>query len=180
MGARNPILVRLLLVVLLAGCAKHELVLSSALRPALSSQEIDFPVEHFRARVGQSGDLEVWARVNQSISDYREDFDNEIHDAAALCAALTNFDRTFGIDWSNLDLHLTNEYGSQARWKTAHSFTRVSMSRVTLFELRKRKARASAYPKYWRVSASKVGPPDYVYFEWSPGDVNSTSSRDGR
>jgi hypothetical protein len=145
----------------------------------LSSQEIVFPVEDFRARV-VFGRLEVRARVPRSMGEYQRNFDYEVQSAVALCMALANFENTFSTEWSKFELHVRNEYGSQLRWKTAHSFTMVKMSRETLLELRKRNAPASAYPEHWFLFASKVGPPDYVYYEWSPGDQRNNSDHDGR
>jgi hypothetical protein len=179
LSARRLNLALLLLVFLFHGCATHELVLSRTLRPALASEAINFSIEHFRARVGQSGDLEVWARVNRSVGEYRRDFDNEIQGAAALCVALAHFERTFSLDWSKLELNVTTGYGSQLLWKTGHSFTKVTMGRDVLLGLRKRNAPATAYPEHWHLFASKIGPPDYVYYEWSPGDTRKGSVNDG-
>jgi hypothetical protein len=177
--ARGMILVQLVLALLLSGCATHEMVLSKTLRPALSSDEIHFSITLFRARV-QMGVLEVWARVRRSDGDYRADFENEIQSTAALCAALTKSDLTFKNDWNELELQLTNEYGSQMRWKNTLGYTKVRISRVTLLELRKSYAPASAYPQYWRLFAYKVGPPDYVPYEWSSADETTKSGQDGR
>ena len=124
-------------------------------------------------------------RVSRGMHDYRRNFDDEIQSASALCTALARLDRTFSIQWSILDLAVSNEYGSQLRWRTAPSFTRVEMSREILLELRSRNAPASAYPGYWTLFSSKVGPPekvgppDYVYFESVPGNA-IRSERDGR
>ena len=177
--ARGFILVQLLLALLLSGCATHEMVLSRTLRPALSREDIDFQMTLFRARV-QMDRLEVWGRVKRSESDYSAIFDIEIQSAAALCAALTNSGLIFESDWRELDLRLANEYGSQWQWRTAHGHTIVRISRETLVELRKRNAPASAYPQYWHLLAYKVGPPDYVPYEWSSTDVRTNSGQDGR
>lgn len=176
--ARGFIIVQLLLALLLPGCATHEMVLSRTLRPALSSEEIDFPVTLFRARV-HMGRLEVWGRVARSDGEYRTDFDNEIQSTAALCAALAKSELTFKNDWYELELQLTNEYGSQMRWKNSLGYTKVVISRETLLELRKRNAPASAYSQYWRLFAYKVGPPDYIPYEWSSVDSKTNSGQAG-
>jgi hypothetical protein len=126
------------------------------------------------------GRLEVWGRVERSDDDYRTNFDNEIQSTAALCAALAKSDLTFKNDWYVLELQLTNEYGSQLRWKNTLGYTKVRISRETLLELRQRNAPASAYPQYWRLFAYKVGPPDYVPYEWSSADVKVNSGQGGR
>lgn len=127
---------------------------------------------HFKARVDK-GVLEVWARVRLSDSDYGINFDQEIDNTAALCAALANHDLTFENDWYVLALELTNEYGSQSRWKNTVGHTRVRISRETLLELRRRNVPASEYPNFWQlVFASRIGPPDYVPQEWLPADLN--------
>jgi hypothetical protein len=183
-GARHllhllVILTQLLLAPLLSGCATHEMVLSGTLRPALSSEEINSSITHFRARV-QMGVLEVWARAKRSDGDYSPDFDIEIQSTAALCAALTKSDLTFKNDWYKLELQLTNEYGSQWRWKNTFGYSKVRISRETLLELRKRNVPASAFPQYWRLIAVKVGPPDYVPYEWSSADEKTNSGQDSR
>lgn len=165
----GSIAVLLLFVFLVPACATYPVVLSNALRPALASTTIDFAVDHFGSRIGRDGALEVDVRVSRSLGDYRMDFDDEVRTAAALCAALANFDGTYSVQWPELRLKVINDYGPQLRWKTAHSFTTVAMDREALFELRRRNAPPSEYPGRWRVlHAAKVGPPDYRYFEWSP------------
>jgi hypothetical protein len=172
---RNMILPQLLLALLLSGCATHEVVLSRALRTVLSSEEVNFPVTLFRARV-QMGVLEVWGRVQRNDDDYKTNFDNELKSTAALCAALTKSDLTFKNDWYALELQLTNEYGSQWRWRNTIGYTKVRISRDTMLELRLRNLPASEYPHYWHLFAYKVGPPDYVPYEWSSADVKKTNS----
>jgi len=176
--ARGFIIVQLLLALLLPACTTHEMVLSRTLRPALSSEEIDFQVTLFRARV-HMGRLEVWGRVARSDGEYRTDFDNEIQSTAALCAALAKSELTFKNDWYEMELQLTNEYGSQMRWKNTLGYTKVIISRETLLELRKRDAPASAYSQYWHLFAYKVGPPDYVPYEWSSVDSRTNSGQAG-
>jgi hypothetical protein len=173
------ILIQLLLVLLLSGCATHEMVLSRTLRPVLSSEEVNFQVTLFRARV-QMGILEVWGRVKRSDSDYQSNFDREIESTAVLCAALARNDLTFKNDWYTLELRLTNEYGSQWRWRNTLGYTKVRISRETLLELRKGNLPASEYPQVWHLFAYKVGPPDYVYYEWSAPDVKTNSDQNGR
>ncbi len=135
-----------------------------------------FPLTLFRARV-QMDRLEVWGRVRRSDADYRADFDCEIESAAALCAALAKSDLTYEHDWNTLVLELTNEYGSQWRWRNTLGYTKVRISRETLTELRKRDLPASEYPQYWRLYAFKVGPPDYVPYEWSPAHAGDDTGR---
>lgn len=166
---RGSILVVIFLVLLVPACATYPVVLSDSLKPALSSPTIDFAVDHFSSRIGIDGALEVGVRVSRGLDDYREDFDNEVRTAAALCAALASFDGTFSVHWPELRLKVTNDYGSQLHWKTAHSFTTVTMKREALLELRRRDATASEYAGRWRLlHAAKVGPPDYRYIEWQP------------
>jgi hypothetical protein len=171
-NARSIILFQLLLALLLSGCATHEVVLSRTLRPVLSSEAVGFPVTLLRARV-QMGVLEVWGRVKRSDDDYRINFDNEIESTAALCAALTKSGLTFKNYWYRLELQLTNEYGSQWRWRNTLGYTKVRITRETLLELRARNLPASEYPQYWHLFAYKVGPPDYVPYEWSSADVKT-------
>ncbi len=178
MNARGLVVAQLLPALLLPGCATHEMVLSRTLTPALSSGEIDFPVTLFRARVHR-GRLEVSGRVERSDGEYRTDFDTELQSTAALCAALAQSDLTFENDWDELELQLTNEYGTQTRWKNTLGYTKVSISREALLELRKRNAPASAYSQYWRLFAYKVGPPDYVPYEWSSVDSRTNSGQVG-
>jgi hypothetical protein len=179
LDVRGFIIVQLLLALLLPGCATHEIVLSKTLRPVLSSEEIDFPVTLFRARV-QMGRLEVSARVERSDGEYTTDFDKEIQSTAALCAALAKSELTFNNNWSELELQLTNQYGSQMRWKNTLGYTKASISREKLLELRKRNAPASAYSQHWRLFAYKVGPPDYVPYEWPSVDSRTSSDQDTR
>lgn len=175
MNTRFVILFQLLFALLLFGCATHEIVLSRSLRPILSSEDVNFQVTLFRARV-QMGVLEVWGRVKRSDGDYKTNFDNEIESTAALCAALNKSELTFKNDWSALELQLTNEYGSQWRWRNTLGYTKVSISRATMLELRARNMPASEYPQFWQLFAYKVGPPDYVPYEWLSADVKKTDS----
>ena len=160
----------LLLVLQLSGCATHELVLSRTLQPALARPEVDFHLTLFRARV-QMDRLEVWGRVRRGVNDYdyTTSFDTEIRSVASLCAALAHNGLIFENDWNVLHLILTNEYGSQLRWKTANSYTKIIIERRTLMELKRLNTPASEYPKYWQLTAYKVGPPDYSFHEWTPG-----------
>lgn len=173
---RSIILLGLFLALLLSGCATHEMVLSRTLRPILSSEDVSFPVSLFRARV-QMGVLEVWGRVKRSDGDYKINFDNEIESTAALCAALAKSELTFKNDWYTLELQLTNEYGSQWRWRNTLGYTKVRISREALLELRARNLPASEYPQYWHLFAYKVGPPDYVPYE--SADVKTNSGKQG-
>lgn len=176
MKARSVILFQLLLALLLSGCATHEVVLSRTLRPALSSEEVSFPVTLFRARV-HMGVLEVWGRVERGDADYKTSFDNEIESTAALCVALTKSGLIFKYDWYLLELQLTNEYGSQWRWRNTLGYTKARISRETLIELLARNLPASEYPKHWHLFAYKVGPPDYFPYEWSSAAVETNSSK---
>lgn len=172
------VLVRLLLALLLSGCATHEMVLSKTLAPVLSDKEINFRMTLFRARV-QMGVLEVWGRVERSDAEYRPGLDYEIESTAALCAALARSDLTFQNDWYAMALQLTNEYGSQWRWKNTLGYTKVRISREALQELRERNAPAAEYPRYWRLFAYKVGPPDYVPQEaWVPPEAKAGPTPD--
>jgi hypothetical protein len=154
-SARRVIIVTLLLTLLSSGCATHELVLSRTLRSVLFSKGVNFPVMRFRARV-QMDRLEVWARVKRSDGDYKINFDCEIESTAALCAALARSDLTFKQDWNTLVLELTNEYGSQWRWRNTFGFSKARVSRETLIDLHKRNTPASEYPQYWHLFAYKV------------------------
>ena len=174
MKARSIILFQVFLSLLLAGCATHEMVLSRTLRPVLSSEDIDFPVSLFRSRV-QMDRLEVWVVVKRSDSDYMVNFNNEIESAAAVCVALSKSELTFKNDWNKLVLELTTEYGSQWLWRNTLGFAKVRITRKALLELRARNLPASEYPKYWDLFAYKVGPPDYVPYEWSSDDVKTNS-----
>jgi len=165
-----------LLLALLSSCATHEMVLSKTLRPILSSEDVDFPVTLFRARV-QKGVLEVWGRVKRSDGDYKTNFDSEIESTAALCAALAKNELAFTNDWVALELQLTNEYGSQWRWRNTFGYTEVRITRETLLELRARKVPASDYPQYWHLFAVKVGPPEYIPYEWSAGGARANSGK---
>jgi hypothetical protein len=120
--------------------------------------------------------LEVWGRVKRSDGDYRANFDCEIESTAALCAALAKSDLTFKHDWNTLVLELTNEYGSQWRWKNTLGYTKITISWETMLELRARNLPASEYPHYWHLFAYKVGPPDYVPYEYSSADVKKNNS----
>ena len=154
---------------MLSNCATHEIVLSRNLSPVLSSEEIDFNVTLFRARVNK-GVLEVRGRVKRKDSDYVKNLDNEINSAAALCAAIVNSEIAFKYEWRILEIQLTNEYGSQSRWKNTYGHIMVRISREMLMELKTRNAPESEYLKYWEITASKTGPPDYVPLElFSPG-----------
>ena len=171
MNSRKLALAQMLMMIVLSSCATHELVLSTTLRSVLSSEEINFSMTHFNARVDR-GSLEVWGHVKRSDSDYKNNFDQDIDSTAALCAALANNDLTFKNDWYALELELTHEYGSQWRWRNTVGHTKVRIGRETLLELRRRNVPASEYPKFWQlVVASKIGPPDYIPLEWVPADV---------
>lgn len=122
--------------------------------------------------------LEVWARIKRSDDEYRTGFDIEIQSTAALCAALARSELTFKSDWYELVLQLTNEYGSQMRWRNTFGYTQVRITRQTLLELRKRDAPAFEYAQHWRLFASKVGPPDYVPYESPPVGSRTDSGRD--
>jgi hypothetical protein len=176
MNARSIILFQLFLALLLSGCATHEMVLSSTLKPVLSSEEVNFPVKHFRARV-QMGRLEVGGRVILSDDDYKSNFDMEIETTAKLLAAITKSELTFKNDWHVLVLELWHEYGSTLRWKSTLGYTKVRISRETMLELRQRNLPASEYPKYWRLYIHKVGPPNYVGYEWSSDNVEKNSGK---
>jgi hypothetical protein len=176
MNPRTVLLFRILLVLLLSGCATHEMFLTRTLRPVLSSEEVNFPVTLFRARVNK-GVLEVWGRVKRNDGDYKTNFDTEIESTAVLCEVISKYDLTFKYDWHILELQLTNEYGSQLRWRNTVGYTKVRISRETLLELRARNAPASEYPQYWHIFAFKVGPPDYVPYEWSSADVKTKSGK---
>lgn len=156
--------VQLLVLFFLAGCATHELVLSKSLRPVLSSSEIDFQPSLFRARVNK-GVLEVWGRIERSDSDYQRNFDIEIRSAAALCAALAKSDLTFQNNWYKLELWLINEYGSQWRWKNTTGSIWVNLSREKLLEIGKHRFPAAECPRYWNITGSKSGPPDYLAYD---------------
>lgn len=162
-----------LVPMLLFGCATHELVLSKALKPVATSKDLGFSPSLFRARV-QFGVLEVWSRVSRSDEDYATNFDREIESAAALCASLAKSDLTFDTEWGAVELELTNEYGSQWRWKTTRGYIKVRLSREELLEIRRRNVPASDYPRYWHlILAYKVGPPDFVPYELPPPHNNS-------
>jgi hypothetical protein len=121
--------------------------------------------------------LEVWARVKRSDGDYRMNFDCEMESTAALCAALAESDLVFKHDWNVLVLQLTNEYGSQWRWRNTLGYTKVRIDRETLIELRNRGLTPSEYPRYCHLFAYKVGPPDYVSYEWSPPHAENNPSQ---
>jgi hypothetical protein len=169
-NSRTVILFQMLLALLLSGCATHELVLSRTLAPVLSSEEVNSPVTLFRARV-QMDRLEVWGRVKRNDDDYKINFDMEIETTAALLASLMKNELTFKNDWRQLVLELWHECGSTLRWKSTLGYTKVRISRETMLELRTRNLPASEYPKFWRLYVHKVGPPDYVGYEWSSTDV---------
>jgi hypothetical protein len=178
-NSRIITLLQLLLALLVFGCATHESVLSKALRPVLPSEEVDFPLTLFRARVSK-GYLEVWGRVRRSDSDFRTGFDYEIESTAALCAALAKRDLIFQYDWKALALQLPNEYGSQWRWRNTLGYAKIIIGREILLKLRERDAPTSEYPQYGHLFAHKVGPPDYIPYEWLPVDRRTIPGPKGR
>ena len=161
----RTVLLQFLVAIALSGCATHELVMSKTLKPVAAGKDLDFSLSLFRARV-QKGVLEVRGRVRRSDEDYTTSFDREIESAAALCASLAKSDVTFDSEWSVFELEVTNEYGSQWRWRTTRGYIKVRLDREGLLELRKRNVPASEYPRYWNlVLAYKAGPPNYVPYE---------------
>jgi hypothetical protein len=169
----RTVLLHSLAIMVLFGCATHELVLSRILAPAASSTNLGFSPTLFRARVDK-GVLQVWSRVRRSDDEYTSGFDMEFASAAALCGFLARNDRTFESEWNYLKFELTNEYGGQWRWKNTVGYITVRLSRKELFDLREQSIPISAYPKYWHIIvAYKVGPPDYVPHELLPDNART-------
>jgi hypothetical protein len=162
----NKLILALTLTFFSLACATHECILSRRLRPVVSPGNVGFQMELFRARV-QMDRLEVWARARRNGGDYETGFELEIASTAALCAALARSDLTFEQDWSMMVLELTNEYGSQWGWRNILGYTKARIPRETLTELGQRNVPPSEYPRFWSLFAYKVGPPDFVPYEWS-------------
>jgi hypothetical protein len=160
------------LALLALGCASSSFYLSPRLQPALTRANLGFEIADFWARTNR-GLLEVVVRAAHEDSEYKEDFDLEWAEAAAVCAALANSNEAFEYDWRALDLKFWSEYGSMYRWHNTVGLIAVQMSRETLLMLRERGAPASEYPKYWQLLAgSKTGPGGKI-LDWKAAEPPS-------
>lgn len=165
-------------VLLVSACATHELVLSKSLQPALDRPEVDFQLTLFRARV-QMDRLEVWGRVARAESEYTPSFELEIGSVAGLAAALADDGLIFEHEWRVLHLELSNEYGGQLRWKNTNGWAKLVIERSALLELKERGADASEYAERGTLTGSKVGPPDFLPRDWTPGRPDEAVDRGG-
>ena len=157
-GARPLRFCGALALALLAGCSWYEPVLSRTMRPV--ADDSGLPLTLFRSRV-QMSTLEVWARARIGDAQYAPGFALERSSLATLCAALARSELTFREDWLRADVQLTNEYGSQWRWRNTYAWMRFRIDREGLRAAGRAPAPEAECRRRWELLVVKVGPPDY-------------------
>jgi hypothetical protein len=163
---RPALALRLVLPVLLVGCASSQIFVTPKLSPALAG--ITVPLKHFSARVNGPL-LEIEVRSPHRDDEYQANFDLEVAIAAAVCAALSRNQDVFELDWDVLALTLSTQYGHFG-WHTTAGWFKVKLGRETLQRLGAAGAAASDYSALWQHRYGWKSGPAGAKLEWNVDD----------